>query len=141
MQASVSTVEQPSFLQTTYKFDVRRHWDADDKTTSHPIEWVPSRFGAAADREIVDVDTLEQNGINGNTAFVVRGLIIVKVRTDISFYYIGCAYCKKRMIVDDHGNHRFERHACLGGKTYFLGRAELKPTTKRRLVHVLHPLF
>ena len=26
MQASVSKVGQPSFLQTTYKFDVRRHW-------------------------------------------------------------------------------------------------------------------
>ena len=51
--------------------------------------------------------------------FVVGGLVINKVRTDVSFY-VGCAYCKKRMIVDDHGNLRCERHACVNGNTYFL---------------------
>ena len=85
-------------------------------TTSHPIERVPSRFGTAAGREIVDV---EQKAVYDNTAFVVGGLVIDKVRTDISFY-VGCAYCKKRMIVDNHGNLRCERHACVNGNTYFL---------------------
>ena len=56
--------------------------DEDDEATSLPIERVPSRFGAAADREIVDVDTLEQKAIDDNTAFAVRGLVIEKVRTD-----------------------------------------------------------
>ena len=55
--------------------------DEDDEATSHPID----RFIAAADREIVGVDTLEQKVIDGNTAFVVRGLVIEKVRTDVSF--------------------------------------------------------
>ena len=59
--------------------------DEDDEATSHPIERVPSRFGAAADREIVDVDTLEQKAIAGNTASVVRGLVIEKVRTDVPY--------------------------------------------------------
>ena len=42
--------------------------DEDAETTSHPIERVPSRFGAAADRDIVDVDTLKQKAIDGNTS-------------------------------------------------------------------------
>ena len=94
-------------------------------TTSRPIERVPSRFGTAAGREIVnvaldvDLHTLEQKAVDDNTAFVVGGLVIDKVRTDVSFY-VGCAYCKKRMIVDDHGNLRCERHACVNGNTYFL---------------------
>ncbi|KAK2174746.1 hypothetical protein NP493_779g00007 [Ridgeia piscesae] len=96
--------------------------DKDDEATSHPIDRVRSRFGAAADREIVDVDTLEQKAIDGKTAFVVRGLVIEKVRTDVSFFYVGCVYCKKRMIVDDNGNLRCERHACGNGNTYFLVR-------------------
>ena len=41
MQASVSTVGQPSFLQTTYKFDVRRHWDAVSTQTQCHIHIVP----------------------------------------------------------------------------------------------------
>ena len=94
-------------------------------TTSHPIERVPSLSGAAADRDIVDVDvnlhTLEQKAVDSNTAFVVGGLVIEKVRTDVSFY-VGCPYCKKRMLVDDHGNLRCERHACFNGNTYFLFR-------------------
>ena len=94
-------------------------------TTRHPIARVPSRFGTAAGREIVDVDvdvdfhTLEQKAVNDNTAVVVGGLVIDKVRTDVSFY-VGCAYCKKRMIVDNHGNLRCKRHACVNGNTYFL---------------------
>ena len=92
-------------------------------TTSHPIERVPSRFGTAAGREIVELDvdlhTLEQKAVDDKTAFVVGGLVIDKVRTDVSFY-VGCAYCKKRMIVDDHGNLRCVRHACVNGNTYFL---------------------
>ncbi|KAK2172417.1 hypothetical protein NP493_965g01047 [Ridgeia piscesae] len=96
--------------------------DEDDEATSHPIERLPSRSGAAADREIVDDDTLEQKAIDCNTAFVVRGLVIEKVRTDVSFYYVGCAYCKKRMEVDDHGNLRCERHACVNGNIYVLVR-------------------
>ena len=83
--------------------------DEDDEATSHAIERVPSRTNAAAVREIVDVDT-----------FVVGGLVIEKVRTDVSFYYVGCVYCKMRMIVDDHGNLRCERHACVNGNIYFL---------------------
>ena len=96
--------------------------DEEDETTSHPIERVPSRSGAAADREIVDVDTLEQKAIDDNTAFVVRGLVIEKVHTDVSFYYVGCVFYKKRMIVDDHGKLRCERHACVNVNTYFLVR-------------------
>ena len=64
---------------------------------------------------------MEQNAVDGNTAFDDRGLFIEKVRTGVSFY-VGCAYCKKRMIVDDHGNLRYERHACMNGNTYFLFR-------------------
>ena len=57
--------------------------DESDEVTSHPIERVPSLSGTAADREIVDVDlhTLEQKAVDGNTAFVVGGLVIEKVRT------------------------------------------------------------
>ena len=58
--------------------------------------------------------------IDGNTA--VRGLVNEKVRTDVSFYYVGCAYCKTPMVVDDHGNVRCERHACVNDNTYFLVR-------------------
>ena len=39
---------------------------------------------------------------------------------NVSFYYVGCVYCKMGMIVDDHGNLRCERHACVNGNTYFL---------------------
>ena len=49
-------------------------------------------------------------------------IVIEKVRIDVSFYYVGCAYCKKRMVIDDLGNHRCERHACVNGNTYFLVR-------------------
>ena len=92
----------------------------EDEATSHPLERLPSRSAAASDREIVDIDTLERKAIDGNTAVVVSGLVIEKIRTDVSFYYVGCAYCKKRMIVDDHGKLRCERHA--SGNTYFLVR-------------------
>ena len=97
--------------------------EGDEATTSHPIERVPSRFCAAAGRDIVDVDlhTLEQKAVDDNTAFVVGGLVIEKVRTDVSFY-VGCAYCNKRIIVDDHGNLRCERQACVNGNTYFVVR-------------------
>ena len=92
-------------------------------TTSHPIERVPSLSGAAAVRDIVDVNvnlhTLEQKALDGNSAFVVGGLVIDKVRPDVSFY-VGCPFCKKRMLVDDHDNLRCERHACFKGNTYFL---------------------
>ena len=96
--------------------------DESDKATSHPIDRVPSRVGAAAGREIVDVDTLEQKVVDDNTAFIVGGLVVEKVRNDVPFYYVGCAYCKKRMIVDDHGSLRCERHACVNGNTYFVVR-------------------
>ena len=81
--------------------------DQSDEVTSHP-----SLYGAAVDREIVDVDlhTLEQKAVDGNTAFVVGGLVIDKVRTDVSFY------------LDDHGNLRCEKHACVNGNTCFLVR-------------------
>ena len=95
--------------------------DESDEATSHPIERVPSRFGAAAGREIVYVDTLEHKAVDDNTAFVLGGLVIEKVPTDVSFY-VGCAYCKKRIIVADHGNLRCERHACVNGNTYFVVR-------------------
>ncbi|KAK2180560.1 hypothetical protein NP493_437g00002 [Ridgeia piscesae] len=71
----------------------------DDEATSHPNERVPSLSGSAADREIIDVDALEKKAIDGHTAFVASGFVIEKVRTYISFYYVGCAYCKKRMVV------------------------------------------
>ncbi|KAK2149563.1 hypothetical protein NP493_2964g00001 [Ridgeia piscesae] len=96
--------------------------DESDEATSHPIDRVPSRVGAAAGPEIVDVDTLAQKVVDDNTAFVVGGLVVEKVRNDVPFYYVGCAYCKKRMIVDDHGNLRCERHACVNGNTYFVVR-------------------
>ena len=67
---------------------------------------------------IVDIDTWKQKAVDDNTAFVVGGLVIEKVHTDVSFYYVGCVYCKKRMI----GNLRCERHACVNGNTYFLVR-------------------
>ena len=96
--------------------------DESDEATSHPINRVPSRVGAAAGPEIVDVDTLAQKVVDDNTAFVVGGLVVEKVRNDVPFNYVGCAYCKKRMIVDDHGNLRCERHACVNGNTYFVVR-------------------
>ncbi|KAK2144039.1 hypothetical protein NP493_4343g00003, partial [Ridgeia piscesae] len=83
--------------------------DESDEATSHPIDRVPSRVGAAAGPEIVDVDTLAQKVVDDNTAFVVGGLVVEKVRNDVPFYYVGCAYCKKRMIVDDHGNLGFRK--------------------------------
>ena len=93
--------------------------DESDEATSHPIDRVPSRVGAAAGREIVDVDTLEQKVVD---AFIVGGLVVEKVRNDVPFYYVGCASCKKQIIVDDHGNLRCERHACVNGNTYFVVR-------------------
>ena len=96
--------------------------DESDEATSHPIDRVPYRVGAAAGPEIVDVDTLAQKVVDDNTAFVVGGLVVEKVGNDVPFYYVGCAYCKKRMIVDDHGNLRCERHACVNGNTYFVVR-------------------
>ena len=102
--------------------DMQHISDEDDEVTSPPIELVPSLSGAAADREIVDIDTLEQKAVDGYTSFVVGGLVIEKVRTDITFCYVGCAYCKKRMVVDDHANLRCERYAGLNGNTYFLVR-------------------
>ena len=45
--------------------------DESDEATSHPIERVPSLFGAAADRDIVDLHTLEQKAVDGNTPFFV----------------------------------------------------------------------
>ena len=79
--------------------------DQSDEVTSHP-----SLFSAAVDREIVDVDlhTLEQKAVDGNTAFVVGGVAIDKVRTDVSFY------------LDDHGDLRWEKHACMNANTCFL---------------------
>ncbi|KAK2175445.1 hypothetical protein NP493_731g01016 [Ridgeia piscesae] len=92
----------------------------EDEAISQPIERLPFRSAAEPEREIVDVDTLERKPTDGDTAVVVRGLVIEKVRTDVSFCYVGCPYCKKRMTVDDHGNLRCERHACVKGNTYFL---------------------
>ena len=92
----------------------------EDEAISQPIERLPFRSAAEPKREIVDVDTLERKPTDGDTAVVVRGLVIEKVRTGVSFCYVGCPYCKKRMIIDDHGNLRCERHACVKGNTYFL---------------------
>ena len=92
--------------------DMQDTSDDDNEATSHLLERVPPRSGAAADRKIVDVDTLEQKAIDGDTAFVVEGLVIEKVRTDVSIYYVEL-YCNKRMIVDNHGNLRCGRHACV----------------------------
>ncbi|KAK2179187.1 hypothetical protein NP493_508g01031 [Ridgeia piscesae] len=108
--------------------------DESDEATSHPIMRVPSQSGAATDREIVDVDTLEQKSVEGNTAFVVRGLVVEKVRTDVSFCYVGCAYCKTRMIVDDHRNLRSERHGCLNGNTCFHVRVRFVESAKGRSI-------
>ena len=98
----------------------------EDEATSLPIDRsIGSHLDpplAAPDREIVDIDTLERKAIKGDTAVVVSGLVIEKVRTDVSFYYAGYAYCMKRMIVDDHGNLRRERHECVNCNTYFLVR-------------------
>ena len=79
--------------------------DQSDEVTRHP-----SLYGAAVDREIVDVvlHTLEQKAVDGNTAFVVGGLVIDKVRTDVSFYF------------DDHGDLRWGKHACVNANTCFL---------------------
>ena len=105
--------------------------DESDEATSHPIKRVPSLSGAAADRDMIDLDTLEQKAVDGNTAFVVTGFVIEKVRTDVSFY-VGFAYCKKRMIVDDHGNLRCERHACVNSNTCFLVRVCFVESTAGR---------
>ena len=43
MQASVRTVGQASYLQTTYQFDVRRHWDAVSTQTPCHIHIVSAR--------------------------------------------------------------------------------------------------
>ena len=76
----------------------------EDEATSYPIVRsapisIP-RCTAAPEGEIVDVDTLKRKAIDGDTAVVVSRLVIEKVRTVVSFYYVGCAYCKKRMIVE-----------------------------------------
>ena len=63
-------------------FGIQNTSDEDDEASSHPIEGLPSRFGAAAGREFVDVDTLKQKVVDDNTAFDVGGLVIEKVRTD-----------------------------------------------------------
>ena len=89
--------------------------DEEDEATINSIERVPSLSGAAADRDIIDVDTLEQKTVDGNTAFVIRGLVIEKECSDVSCCYGGCVYCKKRMIVDDHGNLRCEKHERVNG--------------------------
>ena len=49
--------------------------DKSDEATSHPIERVPSRFGAAAGREIVDIDlhTFEHKAVDDNAALVLGG--------------------------------------------------------------------
>ena len=72
-----------------------------DEATSHPTERLPCPSAAAPERQIVDVDTLEWNAIDGDTVVAVSGLVIEKVRSDVSFYYVGCAYCKKRMYEHD----------------------------------------
>ena len=74
---------------------------------------------------------MEQKAIDGKTADVLSGLVIENVRTDASFYYVGRAYCKKRMIVDDHGNLRCERHACVN--TYFLRVCFVESATGRSI--------
>ena len=100
--------------------------ESDEATTtthqsSHRASAISIRYSGG--RVIVDVDvnlhTLEQKAVDGNTAFSVGGLVIEKVRTDVSSY-VGWPYCKKRMLIDDHGNRRCERHACVNGNTYFL---------------------
>ena len=103
--------------------------DESDKATSHPIERVPSLSGAAADREIVDVYTLEHKAVDGNTAFVVRGFVIEKVRTGVSFY-IGCAYCKK---ANDcrRPQQSSVRKTCMRERQHLLPRQ----STLRRLGH------
>jgi len=108
--------------------------DESDEATSQPIERVPSLSAAATNREIADIDTLDQKARDGTTAFVVRGLVIEKVRTDVSFYYVGCVYCKKRMIVDNHGNLLCERHACVNCNTYFLVRVCFVESTTGRSI-------
>ena len=92
----------------------------EDEAISQPIERFPFRSATELERQIVNIDTLEWKPTDGDTVVVVRGLVIEKVRTDVSFCYVGCEYSKKRMIVDDHGYIRCERHACEKGNTYFL---------------------
>ena len=60
--------------------DMQHISDEADEVTSHPIELVPSLSGAAADREIVDIDTLEQKAVDGYTSFVVGGLVTLSKR-------------------------------------------------------------
>ena len=108
-------LNHPSYCYYNPVVRMQNTSDESDEATSHPIDRVPSRVGAAAGREIVDVDTLEQKVVDDNTAFIVGGLVVEKVRNDVPFYYVGCAYCKKRMFVDDHGNLRCGRHACVNG--------------------------
>ncbi|KAK2144041.1 hypothetical protein NP493_4343g00006 [Ridgeia piscesae] len=120
----MATYHHPTYCYYNPVVGMQNTSDESDEATSHPIDRVPSRVGAAAGPEIVDVDTLAQKVVDDNTAFVVGGLVVEKVRNDVPFYYVGCAYCKKRMIVDDHGNLRFERHACVNGNTYFVVRSD-----------------
>ena len=60
---------------------------------------------------------------SGGDTVVVRSHVIEKIRRDVSFY-VGRAYfkSKKRMIVENHGNLRFERYTCMNYNTYFLDR-------------------
>ena len=106
----------------------------EDEAISQPIERLPFQSAAEPEREIVDVDTLERKPTDGDTAVVVRGLVIEKARTDVSFCYVGCAYCKKRMVVDDHGNLRCERHACVKDNTYFLVRVRFVESATGRSI-------
>ncbi|KAK2155609.1 hypothetical protein NP493_2042g00006 [Ridgeia piscesae] len=115
-------LNHPSYCYYNPVVGMQNTSDESDEATSHPIDRIPSRVGAAAGPDIVDVDTLAQKVVDDNTAFIVGGLVVEKVRNDVSFYYVRCAYCKKRMIVDDHGNLRCKRHACVNGNTYFVVR-------------------
>ena len=72
--------------------------------------------------------------VDDNTAFIVGGLVVEKVRNDVPFYYVGCAYCKKRMMVDDQGNLRCERHACVNGNTYFVVRVRFVESATGRSI-------
>ena len=85
--------------------------------TSHPIS---CHLDSPERDAVVDVNTLQRMASGSDTG-VVRGLVIEKIRRDVS-YYVGRAYSKKRMIVEDHGNLRFERYTCMNYNTYLLDR-------------------
>ncbi|KAK2177591.1 hypothetical protein NP493_590g01003 [Ridgeia piscesae] len=135
-------LNHPSYCYYNPVVGLQNTSDESDEATSHPIGRVPSRVGAAAGREIVDVDTLEQKVVDDNTAFIVGGLVVEKVRNDVPFYYLGCGYCKKRMIVNDQGNLRCERHACVNGNTYFVVRVcFVESATGRYMVDLIRPVY